>query len=81
MKTLRELADDAATFVRYFGMAMAQSTPHIYLSALPFAPTLSKVYKRYAPSFPRTLSFERGQLADWPTLRMRSEERRVGKEC
>ncbi len=41
MEKFRSFVNDASVFVRYFGMAMAKSAPHVYLSALPFAPTRS----------------------------------------
>ena len=47
---------------------MAKSAPHIYLSALPFAPTCSLVSTHYSASFPRTLHVERGQLSHWASL-------------
>src|SRR5450631_3037759 len=51
-------------------MAMAKSAPHIYLSALPFAPTCSLVSTHYSTSFPRILHVERGQLSHWPSSEM-----------
>jgi WD40 repeat protein len=51
-------------------MAMAKSAPHIYLSALPFAPTCSLVSTHYSISFPRILHMERGQLSHWPSSEM-----------
>ncbi len=51
-------------------MAIAKSAPHIYLSALPFAPTCSLVSTYYSTSFRRTLHLERGQLSHWPSLEM-----------
>src|SRR6201990_7172 len=51
-------------------MAMAKSAPHIYLSALPFAPTCSLVSTHYSTSFPQILRVERGQLSHWPSLEM-----------
>ena len=62
--------NDAALFVRHFGMAMAKSAPHIYIYALPFAPTCSLVSAHYSTSFPRILHVERGQLFHWPSLEM-----------
>jgi WD40 repeat protein len=49
---------------------MAKSAPHIYLSALPFAPTCSLVSTHYSASFPRILHVERGQLSRWPSSEM-----------
>ena len=51
-------------------MAMAKSAPHVYLSALPFAPRSSLVSKKYSCSFPHTLHLEHGQLSHWPSLKM-----------
>src|ERR1700680_2759455 len=51
-------------------MAIAKSAPHIYLSALPFAPTRSLVSTQYCTSFPRIIHMERGQLSHWPSLEM-----------
>ena len=49
---------------------MAKSAPHIYLSALPFAPTCSLVSTHYSTSFPRILHVEHGQLSRWPLSEM-----------
>ena len=62
--------NDATVFVRHFGIAIARSAPHIYLSALPFAPTCSLVSAHYSTSFHRILHVERGQLAHWPSSEM-----------
>src|SRR6266581_2897628 len=51
-------------------MAMAKSSPHVYLSALPFAPTRSLVSAHYSSSFPRMLRVERGRLSHWPSSEM-----------
>jgi len=67
---LDALVKDAFAFVRYFAYPMAQSAPHIYLSALPFAPSSSLIANLYSPRFPRTLGFEYGRLTQWPALVM-----------
>ena len=46
------------------------SAPHVYLSALPFAPTRSLVSAHYSNSFPRILRVERGGLSHWPSSEM-----------
>src|ERR1700755_3646494 len=51
-------------------MAMAKSAPHIYLSALPFAPSCSLVSTHYSTSFSRIIHVERGQLSHWPSSEM-----------
>lgn len=48
---------------------IAQSVPHIYISALPFAPHESLIRKRYVTLFPNTLHMD-GPLTDkWSSLR------------
>ena len=66
----QELVYDGSTFLRYFGMAMAKSAPHIYISSLPFAPTSSHIFKHYSQMFPNTLKVECGQLTNWPAMEM-----------
>jgi len=61
-------ANDAIKFVSVFGPPIAQSTPHIYLSALPFAPKNSLVAKQYLPLFPKTLQLKTGKMDHWPAL-------------
>ena len=57
---------------------MAKSAPHVYLSALPFAPRNSHVSLHYSKSFSHSLHVECRQLAHWPSLEMRI--RNVGGE-
>jgi hypothetical protein len=35
-----------------FGSVISQRAPHLYLSALPFAPERSKVLETYLPQYP-----------------------------
>ena len=51
-------------------MVIAQSAPHIYISALPFAPISSPVYGHYFSLLPNTLSVKMGRLSDWPATEM-----------
>jgi WD40 repeat protein len=50
---------------------MAKSAPHIYISALPFAPACSLVSSHYSRSFPQILHVEQGRLSHWPSLEMK----------
>src|SRR6266571_9200093 len=70
LEKFRAFINDASAFVRHFGMAMAKSAPHVYLSALPFAPTGSLVSAHYSSTFPRVLRVECGRLSHWPSLEM-----------
>jgi WD40 repeat protein len=56
--------------VQYFGMTMAKSAPHIYISALPFAPACSLVSSHYSRTFPQILHVKQGRLSHWPSLEM-----------
>ena len=47
---------------------MAQSAPHIYLSALPFSPSASPIAIQYLPQFQHTLNVKSGRLTKWPPL-------------
>jgi WD40 repeat protein len=51
-------------------MVIAKSAPHIYISALPFAPISSPVSRLYFSVFPNTLSVKRGRLPHWPAMEM-----------
>jgi WD40 repeat protein len=62
-------ANDAIKFVFAFGPPISQSAPHIYLSALPFAPKNSQVAKHYLPLFPKTLCLKTGKADDWPAIK------------
>src|SRR6266481_3429680 len=70
VEKLRSFVNDGSVFVRHFGMGMAKSAPHVYLSALPFAPSCSLVSTHYSSWFPRTLHVERGRLSRWPSCEM-----------
>ncbi|KAF9056016.1 WD40-repeat-containing domain protein [Panaeolus papilionaceus] len=59
---------DALKFVAAFGGVISQSAPHIYISALPFAPKRSKVAKRFLGSYPGTLKLQSGQYNRWPRI-------------
>ncbi|KAJ7439640.1 hypothetical protein B0H11DRAFT_566024 [Mycena galericulata] len=48
---------DAQRFLHGFAPVIAQSVPHIYISALPLAPGQAKVRETYAQKFPRTLCY------------------------
>ena len=70
MVHLQALVNDGFAFVRSFGMVMAESAPHIYLSALPFAPTSSLIAAQYSQMFPHTLSVKCGKASHWPALEL-----------
>ncbi|KIM21058.1 hypothetical protein M408DRAFT_53919, partial [Serendipita vermifera MAFF 305830] len=60
------MARDMQKFVATFGSVISRSLPHIYLSALPFAPRNSAVSRSYIKDYPKTLTVQTGGLGEWP---------------
>ena len=58
---------DGIKFVENFAGLIDQSTPHLYLSALPFSPTES-VMARYWVRFPGIVKVARGQHNEWSRI-------------
>ncbi|KAJ7108125.1 hypothetical protein C8R44DRAFT_884894 [Mycena epipterygia] len=65
---LENLIQDTAKFVATFAPVIAQSVPHIYISALPFAPRTSGIQRQFAPSFPNTLCCHGTLAENWPSI-------------
>ncbi|KAG9097865.1 hypothetical protein FRC06_007095 [Ceratobasidium sp. 370] len=66
----RTVMNDIYRFVLAFYDAISQSTPHLYLSALAFAPESSGISRRMRGFFPRLLTVTRGAEKEWtPCLR------------
>ena len=63
------MASDASRFSLTFADIISSSAPHIYLSALPFAPPSSLVSKRYRDQFPRTIKVLHEEGVKWPAMR------------
>jgi WD40 repeat protein len=59
---------DAIRFVAAFTVVISQSAPHLYLSAVPFAPEQSKVAQQFLPHFPQTFSVNMGKAVHWPAF-------------
>ncbi|KAH9003888.1 WD40-repeat-containing domain protein [Lactarius hatsudake] len=68
-KDLSLFAADGSRFSLAFADVIAQSIPHIYLSALPFSPPSSQVYKRYHGQFPRTINVIHEDGLKWSAMR------------
>ncbi|KIM24748.1 hypothetical protein M408DRAFT_75339, partial [Serendipita vermifera MAFF 305830] len=62
------LATDMQKFVAAFASIISQSTPHIYISGLPFAPRRLGVSKQYLGHYPRTLAVRSGGYRSWPSI-------------
>src|ERR1700722_19664095 len=65
---MTRFAADARKFVSAYARVISQSAPHIYLSALPFAPEQSLTSQQYLPQFPNTISLLTGKAASWPAI-------------
>ncbi|EDR13080.1 uncharacterized protein LACBIDRAFT_381489 [Laccaria bicolor S238N-H82] len=63
--SLSDFAKDANRFVMEFVEPIANAVPHIYLSALPFAPRNSKISMQFLKLFQKTLIVKMGQMEDW----------------
>ncbi|KAJ6528815.1 WD40-repeat-containing domain protein, partial [Mycena capillaripes] len=66
-KPLLEFVTDAKRFVSFFWDAINQSAPHIYLSALAWAPEESKIIERFSYEFPQLVSITKGRMKQWPS--------------
>ena len=58
---------DVIRFVQKFAGVIDQSTPHLYLSALPFSPSKSPIAKYLAEKFPGIAKVALGLHDDWPS--------------
>ncbi|KIM24746.1 hypothetical protein M408DRAFT_49152, partial [Serendipita vermifera MAFF 305830] len=61
-------ARDMQKFLAAFASVISQSAPHIYISALPFAPQSLGVSQHYLKHYPRTLVVKKGWNNSWPAL-------------
>ena len=54
-------------FVQNFAGVISESTPHLYLSGLPFLPCRSELANTLPANFPNIAQVARGQHEDWPS--------------
>src|SRR4051812_47622114 len=73
-ESVRKLAKDAVDFINAFLQPISQSTPHIYVSALPFTPNNSAIQQQYTGEFCGTLSIPFGKANSWPCIQDVIEE-------
>ncbi|KAG8789767.1 hypothetical protein FRC12_013275 [Ceratobasidium sp. 428] len=59
------VASDAYRFVLSFYDAISKSTPHLYISALAFAPNSSGIAQRMRPVFSKLLTVVQGVETEW----------------
>ncbi|GJJ10735.1 hypothetical protein Clacol_004962 [Clathrus columnatus] len=80
-ETLYNFAVEGKRFVQVFGGAIAESAPHIYLSALPFCPQDSVIYKTFIDRFRNILQIVSQPPRGWPLGRRRIDDSTKGIEC
>ncbi|KAL4074753.1 WD40-repeat-containing domain protein [Scleroderma yunnanense] len=71
---IAEISADVLRFIRTFGGAISQSTPHLYLSALPFCPKDSFISIQFSLKFPRIPQVVRGRDIHWPISQVTIKE-------
>ncbi|KZP30581.1 hypothetical protein FIBSPDRAFT_777346, partial [Athelia psychrophila] len=59
-------SQDAINFVSVFAPAISASTPHIYVSCIPFAPQSSILKHTYSGNLPNTFLVDIGLEKEWP---------------
>jgi WD40 repeat protein len=61
-------AKDVQRFIQLFAGMILHSTPHLYVSALPFSPIKSTIATKFTARFPNTLRLIDGQLMNWTAI-------------
>ncbi|KIK19253.1 hypothetical protein PISMIDRAFT_156464, partial [Pisolithus microcarpus 441] len=69
-ETTAVLAIDGLRLVQNFFTAIASSTPHLYLSALPLSPHSSFLGGILVPKFSHLVAVAQGGLKDWPATQL-----------
>ncbi|KAJ3575778.1 hypothetical protein NP233_g867 [Leucocoprinus birnbaumii] len=64
-ENIMDFLRDARRFITAFSTPITQSAPHIYLSALPFAPDQSLITQHFLYKFPKILKFTIGKADRW----------------
>ena len=62
------MAKDANSFVTTFQYPIAESVPHIYISAVPFSPTESRISKQFGSHISQCVSIAVGRASEWPVV-------------
>lgn len=65
---------DTIRFIAQFSHPISESTPHLYVSALPFAPIRSELSRHYLKRWPKLLTVDIGKHENWPRLVMTMEK-------
>ncbi|KDQ11747.1 hypothetical protein BOTBODRAFT_162584 [Botryobasidium botryosum FD-172 SS1] len=65
---ISKMAADAYRFLHVFYQPISQSTPHLYVSALPFAPKNSMLKQCFLQSFTNVIEVTHGYIPNWTSL-------------
>lgn len=66
-RELQAFSQDGIRFTRAFASVVVDSAPHIYISALPFAPSTSTIRQQYSRVIRSTLYVPTSIGSDWPS--------------
>ncbi|KIK50689.1 hypothetical protein GYMLUDRAFT_134386, partial [Collybiopsis luxurians FD-317 M1] len=66
--TMQELCRDIKQCVKIFGKMMIESTPHLYVSAIPFLPVKSILSKVIQQQAPKVAKICKGEVKHWPAI-------------
>ncbi|KZP31119.1 WD40 repeat-like protein [Athelia psychrophila] len=66
LSEIQVFAKDGISFLRAFASIISESAPHIYISAIPFAPSASILRLQYCSLMKNTLCVETGARKNWP---------------
>ncbi|KAI6137506.1 hypothetical protein EDD17DRAFT_1747892 [Pisolithus thermaeus] len=64
------IAEDGIKLIQNFGSVMLHSTPHLYVSALPFIPSNALLSAVLLPKFSGLARVAVGGLRDWPAVQL-----------
>ena len=64
--TMKQISDAASFVARFAAGACARSTPHIYISAVPFCAQSSSVYDNYGKCMRGRMKVESRAMKEWP---------------
>ncbi|KAG1904384.1 uncharacterized protein F5891DRAFT_1275928 [Suillus fuscotomentosus] len=65
---VRSATMDVQRFMQVFGGMILHSTPHLYLSALPFSPVNSIIATKFTARFPNSLRLASGRDLNWTVV-------------
>jgi len=67
-KNIGDDAADARQFIRTFGGVISLSTPHLYVSAVPFSPMNSSIRRKFGERFGKVLKISQGCNKGWAIM-------------